>query len=206
MEKKVVGTLIVILGFIFVLTTSFVLKEKKRVQNYKEQTKAFKILTGYTKYEVLMLYTKAHEGFSEIWYKDGFVKGRQSYSIGYGINDQGLKSKHKEIEKKYCVNGKTTPMLASQAIKDYYEAHRKYVPSTNLWAELAWELHYYNRGQPKKLFLCCSKTRGIGCGSKNKDINESHTERRLFEKAVYERNINEIKRQMELCKKKLQKK
>ena len=194
MERK--GTISVILLLLMILSSSFIWMKKK---NYQQQVQEFKYATGYTPYELKLIYTKAHEGFSPIWYKDGFVKGKQSYSIGYGINDQGSKVNHDRINQLYTNNGVTTPLLASKAISDYYKAHEHLIPQSNIWKETAYALHFYNRGTPKQGLIrrCCGKKWGEGCGSNNKDIRSSHNNRRLFEKALVEKDIDFIRQEMQ---------
>lgn len=172
--------------------------EKKSIKTYQTEAENFKYHTGYTPYEVMVIYTRAHEGFRSRWYKDGIVSGKQSYSIGYGINDQGNAKRHRMIQNKYLDASDTiTKAAATKAIVDFYSEHERYVPSSNIWAELAWKLHFYNRGTPKKLFACCGSQ--SGCGSKNKNIRASHNERRNFEKAIYERDYVLINSTINKC-------
>ena len=184
-----------------ILFSSFVLMKKK---SYSTKVKEFTEQVGYTPYQVLLIYTKAHEGFSHKWYKDGKVKGKQSYSIGYGINNQASSDLTDSIRMKYTYNGKhTNPKLASLAIKDWYEKHKNNVKSDDLYFRTAGLLQIYNRGSFKILGACCkSKTPGI-CGSKNKDIKESHENRRRFELALKNRNFAVVKNELKKCQDKL---
>lgn len=180
---------------------SFVIGKKI---SYKQKADYFEKCIGYSPYEVLLIYTKAHEGYSETWYPDGFVKGKQSYSIGYGTNNQGHKKTTDRIKCLFTLDGKrTNKELASLAIKDWFDLHKDKVKSKDIFEYTAGLLQIYNRGSYKILGACCgSKIPGI-CGSDNKDIKASHECRRDFELNIKNKNFKAVKKELQRCKDKL---
>lgn len=197
MKKKIL--LYLGCGFLLVSLCSFVIGKKI---SYKQKVNYFKENIGYTPYELMMTYTKAHEGYSETWYKDGKVKnGKISYSIGYGINDHACKDRRHEIRKTYMVGNETNKELASKAVADYFKDKKKRLNESDIFKETASLLHIYNRGSFKHIGRCCGKKSGIGCGSPNRDIKASHTKRRKFEYALWHHNIEYVKCEMNDLKK-----
>ncbi len=152
----------------------------------------------YSTYQILSWEIKANEGFVPTWYKDGFVYNRklkkrvQSYSIGFGWNDQGCR-RH-EAKPFLNSNGKITYNNATQLtlyeIKKYGKLHSD--PLKNL----ALQLYSYSRGKitsGKQLGRCCGSS--YMCGHKNKNVRKSHNRRRKFELALWNhdyRTINDM--------------
>lgn len=143
----------------------------------------------YSPYQILVWELKANEGYRSTWYKDGNVRGRQSYSIGFGWNDQGNRRRH-EI-KHFLTDGKVSYDEATQItlmeINKYGRLHPD--PLKNV----ALQLYSYSRGMtkdPRKLGRCCGGSKG--CGNSNSNIRKSHNRRRAFELACWNHNYDAI--------------
>ena len=160
--------------------------------------------TTYTPYQLLVWEIKANEGFVPHWYKDGMVYNRklnrkiQSYSIGFGWNDQG--SRRHEAKPFLSTNGNITfnnaTKLTIYEIGKYGKLHND--PLKNL----ALQLYSYSRGpitSGSQLGHCCGAR--SGCGNKNTNVRKSHNRRRKFELALWNhdyRLINEMTEQNKL--------
>ena len=147
----------------------------------------------YTPYEIMVWELKANEGYRSWRYADGHVRGRQSYSIGFGWNDQGRR-RH-EI-KKYTADGKVTFNEATEItineLNKYGTLHKD--PLKNI----ALKLYSYARGFTKdsrKLGGCCGWSKG--CGNASKSIKKSHNRRRKFEVACWKKDYATINRMTE---------
>lgn len=155
----------------------------------------------YTPYQMLAWEIKANEGYKSWWYPDGIVRGKQSYSIGFGWNDQGRR--RKEIAK-FTKDGKVTYDEATQItmkeIAKYGQLHN------DPYKNLALQLYSYSRGLIKSgsaLGKCC---RGkSGCGSSVKNVRKAHNQRRQFELALWNHDTNFIIQRTEQNKSKIQK-
>lgn len=157
----------------------------------------------YTPYEILMWEIKANEGYSPHWYKDGFVNGKQSYSIGFGWNDQGSSERRKEIAQ-YTRDGSVSYDEAGKItlyeIKKYGRLHPGDLKNT------AMQLYSYSRGLTKninRLGGCC--TWKNGCGSKTKWVKKAHNRRRALEMALVHHDNRKIIEMTEENKVKIQK-
>lgn len=142
----------------------------------------------YSEYQMKVWELKAREGYIPWWKKDGMVYHRglkrrvQSYSIGFGYNDQGSASRRKAIAK-YTRDGKVSYSEALKISLSLDVWKRKYHsdPLTNL----AMQLYAYNRGtikHPSELGRCCGGKKG--CGHPNRNVRRSHNPRRAFELAL----------------------
>ena len=149
----------------------------------------------YSPYEIKVWEIKANEGFRDYWYKDGMVYNRklkrnlQSYSIGFGWNDQGCR---RHEAKPFLNNGKITFEKATQLtiyeINKYGQLHND--PLKNV----ALQLYSYSRGLTKdgsKLGGCCGYDRG--CGHSDRNVRKSHGRRRKFELACWNHDYATIK-------------
>lgn len=157
----------------------------------------------YSTYQLLAWEIKANEGFVDHWYPDGIVRGKQSYSIGFGWNDQGMR-RRKEAKPFLNLNGKinyeNATKLTMYEIKKYGQLHKD--PLKNL----ALQLYSYSRGltkDPRKLGKCCGST--SGCGNKYKNIRKSHNRRRQFELACWNHDYRKIIEMSDDNKTKIQK-
>lgn len=155
----------------------------------------------FTPYQLLVWEIKANEGYRPWWYKDGMVRGKQSYSIGFGWNDQGRR--RKEISQ-FTKDGKVTYDEATQItlkeIAKYGKLHSD--PLKNL----ALQLYSYSRGLVKSgsaLGKCCGGK--SGCGSSNRNVRKSHNQRRQFELALWNHDSNFIINRVNENKSKIQK-
>jgi hypothetical protein len=135
----------------------------------------------YTPYQILAWEIKANEGFSDHWYPDGIVRGKQSYSIGFGWNDQG---RRRDEAVSFLTNGKITfenaTRLTCYEIDKYGRLH------TDDLKNVALQLYSYSRGLTKngsKLGGCCDSK--FGCGNISKNVRYSHNRRRQFELACW---------------------
>ena len=148
----------------------------------------------YTPYQIMVWELKANEGFVNHWYKDGYVRGRQSYSIGFGWNDQGNRRRHEA--KPYLSLNKITFDNATKLT--LYEINKYGVLHKDPLKNVALRLYSYGRGltkDPSKLGGCCGYSRG--CGNSNKDIRRSHNRRRKFELACWRHDYEMINRMTE---------
>jgi hypothetical protein len=143
----------------------------------------------YTPYQILVWELKANEGYSSTWYKDGIVRGRQAYSIGFGWNDQGNRRRH-EI-KEYLTDGRISyneaTAITVRELKKYGKLH------SDPYKNLALQLYSYNCGLTKSgssLGKCCHASKG--CGSSNKNIRKSHNRRRKMELALWNHNFQYV--------------
>lgn len=146
---------------------------------------------NYSPYEIMVWELKANEGYRSWWYPDGRVRGRQSYSIGFGWNDQGNRRRNeiKEFTKDRKVTFEEATIITTREIEKYGKLHND--PLKNV----AMRLYSYARGLTKdsrKLGGCCGKK--IGCGNENRDIRKSHSRRRAFELACWRHDIETINR------------
>lgn len=155
----------------------------------------------YSTWQIRSWEIKANEGYRSWWYKDGIVRGKQSYSIGFGWNDQGCR--RKEIAQ-FTKDGKVTYDEATEItireIQKYGTLHKD--PLKNL----ALQLYSYARGLTKdgrKLGKCCGGK--SGCGHRNRDIRKSHNPRRQFELALWNHDFNAIRVRTDANKAKIQK-
>lgn len=135
----------------------------------------------YTPYQIKIWEIKANEGYREWWYKDGIVNGKQSYSIGFGWNDQGCR--RSEI-KQFTKDGKVTfdeaTDITVKELNKYGTLHK------DPYKNVALQLYSYARGLTKdgrKLGRCCGGKNG--CGHWNRDIRKSHNPRRQLELALW---------------------
>lgn len=142
----------------------------------------------YSIYQMKVWELKAREGYVPWWKTDGKVYNRklrkrvQSYSIGFGYNDQGTLARRKAIAK-YTADGKVTYSEAMTISLSLDVWDRKYHgdPLTNL----AMQLYAYNRGtisNPSQLGRCCGGKKG--CGHSSRSVRRSHNPRRAFEVAL----------------------
>lgn len=146
----------------------------------------------YTPYQIVIWELKANEGHEEWWYKDGFVKGRQAYSIGLGWNDQGSSDRRREI-KKYTSDGKVTLDEAVQIT--IYELNKYGKLHDDPLKNAALKLYSYNCGLTKsgnRLGKCCNAYKG--CGSNNSNVRKSHNRRRKFELALWRHDYGLIQK------------
>lgn len=142
-----------------------------------------------TPYELLVLELKANEGYRSWWYRDGYVKGRQAYSIGFGWNDQG-KRRRNEVYK-WTRDGKVTYDEALEItlmeIGKYGRLHK------DPYKNVALKLYSYNCGlttDGRELGGCCGYRKG--CGNKSSNIRKCHNRMRKFEIALWNRDINSL--------------
>lgn len=154
----------------------------------------------YTPYQILVWELKANEGYRSWWYPDGTVRGRQSYSIGFGWNDLGNR-RRKEIAK-YTADKKVTfdeaLEISLKEVSKYGRLHPD--PLKNL----ALQLYSYNCGLAKSgkcLGHCCGSSRG--CGSSKKNVRLVHNQRRKFELALWNHDVVNIMARTESNKDKL---
>lgn len=148
----------------------------------------------YSPYEIMVWEIKANEGFVPHWYPDGKVRGRQSYSIGFGWNDQG--SRRTEAKPFLNSNGKITFQNATKLT--LYEISKYGQLSPDPLKNVALRLYSYSRGLTKNgssLGKCCGAR--WGCGNASKNIRKSHSRRRTFELACWNRDIKTINRMTE---------
>jgi len=153
-----------------------------------------------TPYELLVMELKANEGYAKWWYRDGFVNGRQAYSIGHGWNDQGG-VRRKEISK-YTKDGKVTYEEALEIT--LYELGKYGTLHKDPYKNIALKLYSYNCGptkNPNRLGRCCGAD--WGCGNPNRSIRKSHSRRRKFELALWHHDIPIITRYHEENKNKI---
>lgn len=166
----------------------------------------------FTPYQILAWEIKANEGFRSWWYPDGMVRGKQSYSIGFGWNDQGRR--RKEIAQ-FTKDGKVTFNEATQItlkeIAKYGQLHK------DPYKNLALQLYSYARGPVKSgsaLGKCCGGKSGCGIHFKKTckgkkcnwcNVKKGHNSRRRFELALWNHNTNEILERTESNKSKIQK-
>lgn len=161
----------------------------------------------YSTYQLRSWEIKANEGFVPRWYKDGMVYNRklrrkvQTYSIGFGWNDQGVR-RH---EAKPFLNPDGTITFDKATDLTNSEIKKYGVLNNDPLKNLALQLYSYSRGLTNKsssLGHCCGATRG--CGHPNGDVRKSHNRRRKFELACWnhdyalinkmtEENIQKIK-------------
>jgi hypothetical protein len=154
----------------------------------------------YTPYQILVWEIKANEGYRSWWYKDGFNRGKQSYSIGFGWNDLG--NRRREEIAQYTADGKVTfdeaTEITLKEIKKYGTLNK------DPYKNVALQLYSYNCGLTKdgsKLGRCCGGTRG--CGSSNANIRNHHNSRRKFELALWNHDIMSIEARTEKNREKL---
>lgn len=154
----------------------------------------------FSAWEIKVWEIKANEGFVDHWYPDGYVRGKQSYSIGFGWNDQGRR--RKEAKPFLNQNGKITfenaTKLTLYEIKKYGQLHKD--PLKNI----ALQLYSYSRGLTKdgsKLGGCCGYKRG--CGHSNKNVRKSHGRRRKFELACWNHDYATINSMTEVNRQKI---
>lgn len=142
----------------------------------------------YSLYQMKVWELKAREGYVSWWKPDGMVYNRklkkrvQSYSIGFGYNDQGTSARRKAIAK-YTRDRKVSYSEAMTISMSLDVWNRKYHndPLTNL----AMQLYAYNRGtitSPSQLGRCCGGKNG--CGHPRRNVRRSHNPRREFELAL----------------------
>lgn len=142
----------------------------------------------YTPYQILAWEIKANEGYRSNWYPDGMVRGRQSYSIGFGWNDQGMR-RRKEIAQ-YLPGGVTydeATKITMMEIKKYGKLH------SDPWKNLALQLYSYSRGLVKSgsaLGKCCGAK--SGCGNRSKNVRKAHNARRQLELALWNHDSRQI--------------
>lgn len=145
----------------------------------------------FSPYQLMIWELKANEGYVPHWYKDGYVNGKQAYSIGFGWNDQG-QIRRKEAKPYLDKNGKISfdnaTKLTCYEISKYGRLH------ADPYKNLALQLYSYARGLTKtgsSLGRCCGA--GKGCGNKNKNIRKSHNRRRKFELALWHHDFETVK-------------
>ena len=149
----------------------------------------------YTPYQIMAWEIKANEGFVDHWYPDGKVYNRklnrklQSYSIGFGWNDQG------------CRRHETKPFLNSNGRISFDNATKLTCYEIDKYGRLhnddlknvALRLYSYSRGLTKngsRLGGCCGSK--SGCGNDVKNIRKSHNRRRQFELACWNHDTRKI--------------
>lgn len=184
------------IAFLFIANSTFIGNKTNILEDDGSSSK-------YTAYQVLIWEIKANEGHRSWWYKDGIVGGKQSYSIGFGWNDQGSSKRRKEISK-YTSDGKVTPDEATSIT--LYEIDKYGKLDQDPFRNNALRLYSYSRGLIKsgsRLGGCCGFRHG--CGSKNKNVRIVHKRRRKLELAMWdhdyatinqmtEENLRQIKR------------
>lgn len=149
----------------------------------------------YTPYQIMAWEIKANEGFVPHWYKDGMVYNRilnrklQSYSIGFGWNDQGCRRKEALpfLDKNGKISYDNATKLTCYEIDKYGRLHK------NDLKNVALRLYSYSRGMIKdgsKLGGCCGKRSGCGHGDRN--VRKSHNRRRQFELACWNHDNRKI--------------
>lgn len=150
---------------------------------------ANRIKINYTPYQILVWELKANEGYRSWWYKDGFVNGKQAYSIGCGWNDLGQTRRH-EIAK-YTKDGKVTYDEATEITIMELKKYGKLHPDP--YRNLALQLYSYNCGPTKtgkSLGKCCGAKKW--CGHSNPDVRKSHTRRRKFELYLWHHEFTKV--------------
>lgn len=149
-----------------------------------ENTNNITRLHGYTPFEIGIYFLKAHESFRPWKYPDGNYPSK-----GFGLN---LTPDHiKWATKKLgfnCLSRNWTYQEGNFLLREYWremkESHPEIKDEFKLVALL---LHKYNTGNTKTLAGCCGASKG--CGSKNKDIRDTHNERRRFEVLLYNHKV-----------------
>lgn len=157
--------------------------------------------TKYTPYQILIWEIKANEGYQSWWYKDGIVRGKQAYAIGFGWNDQGNRRRNeiKEYTRDHKVTYDEAMQISLYEIDKYGKIHVD--PLRNV----ALQLYSYSRGpirDGRKLGRCCNGTRG--CGRRNPDIRAVHNRRRTLELALWNHEYAVIDSLTEINKGKVQ--
>jgi len=166
----------------------------------------------YTPYQILVWEIKANEGYKSWWYKDGFNRGKQAYSIGFGWNDLGNRRRNEISE--YTSDKRVTFQEATEItlkeIKKYGKLHK------DPYRNLALQLYSYNCGPTKSgasLGHCCGSNKGCGYHLKKQcrgvkchacNVKKMHNERRKFELALWNHDIINIMVRTEKNKSKLQ--
>lgn len=145
-----------------------------------------------TPYQIMAWEIKASEGYRSWWYKDGIIyqpklkRNVQTYSIGYGYNDQGLKSRRLAIAR-YTADGKVTKEEAWMITEMVF--NRMGTLHSDPFKNAALKLYSYNRGlitTGSKLGRCCGARKG--CGHDKKSVRKSHNPRRNLEMALWTKN------------------
>ena len=173
----------------FISATSIVVIFLAANKKERSESKAL-----FTPYQIIAFEIKATEGFSPKWYEDGFVRGKKSYSIGYGWNDQG--SRRNEIKgllEGNRISKKNATILMNRELEKYGRLHE------DPYKDAALKLYSYNRGlttNPRKLGKCCNGR--SGCGSRNRNIRTTHNKRRKFELALWNHDWKTINEHTEL--------
>lgn len=155
----------------------------------------------YTPYQILVWEIKANEGYRPWWYKDGWNKGKQAYSIGFGWNDLGQRRRGEiqNFTKDRKVTFDEAMTITLMEIKKYGKLHKD--PLRNL----ALQLYSYNCGPVKSgasLGRCCKAAKW--CGSSNPDVRKMHKKRRQFELALWNHDYVNIIAHTEKNRKTLQ--
>lgn len=150
---------------------------------------ANRVKNTYTPYQMLVWELKANEGYRSWWYRDGVVRGKTAYSIGFGWNDQGNRRRH-EI-KKFTADKK---VAFDEALEITLMEINKYGKLHNdPYKNLALQLYSYNCGLTKtgkKLGKCCKGKKG--CGHYSSKVRQAHNRRRKFELALWNKDIPTI--------------
>tara|TARA_R110000868_G_scaffold178163_7_gene417718 strand:+ start:148 stop:786 length:639 start_codon:yes stop_codon:yes gene_type:complete len=165
----------------------------------------------YTPYQILVWEIKANEGYKSWWYKDGFNRGKQAYSIGFGWNDLGNR-RRKEISK-YTSDRKVTFEEATEITLK--EISKYGVLNEDPYKNLALQLYSYNCGpvtSGSSLGHCCGGSKGCGyhagksCSGKSChacDVKKMHNSRRRFELALWNHDMINISVRTEANREKL---
>jgi hypothetical protein len=152
------------------------------------------IKLNYTPYQILVWEIKANEGYKPTWYKDGWLNGKQAYSIGFGWNDLGQVRRHEIAE--YTKDGTVD---YDEALKITLMEIAKYGKlNGDPYKNIALQLYSYNCGKTtsgKSLGKCCGADKG--CGNQNLDIRKSHGRRRKMELALWNHNFKFVEDESE---------
>lgn len=148
----------------------------------------------YSPYQIMVWEIKANEGYRSWWYKDGMVRGKQAYSIGFGWNDQGCRRRN-EI-KEFTKDGKVTfneaTTITIKELDKYGRLHKDDLKNNAL------RMYSYARGLTKNgssLGKCCNAS--WGCGNPDKNIRKGHNRRRRFELACWRHDYATINQMTE---------
>ena len=149
----------------------------------------------YSLYQIKVWELKANEGYEPWWYPDG-----NGHSIGFGWNDCAGKRRH-EI-RKYTKDGKVTYDEATEITLN--EIQKYGTLNSDPWKNTALQLYSYNCGLTKsgaRLGKCCGGR--WMCGSRNLDIRKSHSRRRKFELALWNKDFDYIYKETEKNQRKI---
>lgn len=147
---------------------------------------------AYTQYEMKARFIVATEGFTKTWKTE--PSGKSSV-IGCGYNDWGSKKRRDAIQR-FVSDGLTIQEGVEISMDELSKF--KVGKTSDPLQELAFRFHAFNTGHCKDyndMLGCCGNA--VGCGSPNRDVRKSHSERREFEKALYCHNYERINAMMD---------